>query len=53
MGLLSMAVKYIAQRRCGCFLPGIVESQAGQDFEQPDLLKDVPAHGRGVGLDDL
>ena len=24
-----------------------------RDFEQPDLVKDVPAHGRGVGLDDL
>jgi len=21
--------------------------------EQPDLVEDVPAHGRGVGLDDL
>ena len=26
---------------------------SGQGFEQPDLVKDVPAHGKGVGLDDL
>jgi len=31
----------------------IIQSQVGQNFEQPDLMKDVPAHGRGIGLDDL
>ena len=30
-----------------------VQGQVGWGFEQPDLVKDVPAHGRGVGLDDI
>jgi len=30
-----------------------VQSEVGQGFEQADLVKDVPAHSRGVGLDDL
>lgn len=32
---------------------GSVQGQAGWDFEQPDVGKDVPAHGGGLGLDDL
>lgn len=28
-------------------------SETEQDSEQADLIEDVPAHGRGVGLDDL
>ena len=28
---------------CDC-----VQSQVGCGFKQPDLVKDVPAHGRGV-----
>ena len=39
--------------RYGCPLPGSVQGQAGWGFEQPDLVKDVPAHDRRVGLDDL
>ena len=27
-----------------------VQGQAGQGFEQAELVKVVPAHGRGVGL---
>ena len=30
-----------------------LEGQVGQGFEQPDLVKDVPAHGRGVALGHL
>ena len=30
-----------------------VLGQVGRGFEQPDLVEDVPAHGRGVGLGDL
>jgi len=41
------------QRSCGCHLPGSVQGQAGWSSEQPGLVEDVPAHGRGVGLDDL
>ena len=28
--------------------PGSVQGQVGWGFEQPDLVEDVPAHGRGV-----
>lgn len=31
----------------------IYQSRIGQGCEQPDLLKDVTAHGRGGGLEDL
>jgi len=30
-----------------------VQAQVGWSFEQPDLVKDVPASGRGLGLGDL
>jgi len=43
------ALEQIAQRSCGCLLPGSVQGQAGWTSEQPDLVEDVPAHGRGVG----
>ena len=43
----------VAQRGCGCPIIGSVQSQVGWGFEQPGLVKDVAAHGRGVGLDDL
>lgn len=42
-----------AHRTCGCPIPGNIQAQAGLSSEQPDLIKNVPAHGRGVGLDDL
>ena len=34
-------------------IPGRVQGQVGQGFDQPDLVEGVPAHCRGVGLDDL
>ena len=34
-------------------LPGSVQGQVGWGFEQPGLVEGVPAHGRGLGLDDL
>jgi len=39
----------VAQRSCGCPLPGSVQGQVGWSSEQPGLVEDVPAHGRGVG----
>jgi len=30
--------------------PGCLKPQIGWGFEQPDLVKDVPAHGRRVGM---
>jgi len=43
----------VAQRSCGCPLPGGVQCQAGWGFEQPGLVEDVPAHVRGAELDEL
>jgi len=39
----------VAQRSCGCPLRGSVQGQVGWSSEQLGLVKDVPAHGRGVG----
>ncbi|KAK4822678.1 hypothetical protein QYF61_019547 [Mycteria americana] len=36
-----------------CPIPGNIQGQVGRGSEQPDLVEDVPAHCRGVGLDDL
>lgn len=33
---------------CGCPLPGRIQSQIGWGSTQPDLVKDVPAHDRGL-----
>jgi len=46
-------LEQVAQRSWGCPIPGSVEGHAGRGFEQPDPVEDVPAHDRGVGLDDL
>jgi len=43
------ALAQTAQRSCGCPLPGSVQGQAGQGFDQPGLVEGVPAHGRGGG----
>lgn len=43
----------ITQRSCGCTIPGNVPGQAGQVPEQPHVVSGIPAHGRGVELDDL
>lgn len=37
-----------SQRGCGCPITGSVQGQVGVGFEQPDLVKYVPAHGRGL-----
>ncbi|KAK4824765.1 hypothetical protein QYF61_018499 [Mycteria americana] len=44
-------LEQVAQRSCGCPIIGSVQDQVGWGFEQSDLVKDVPAHGRVVGLD--
>jgi len=43
----------IAQRGSGGPIPGNLQGQVGWGSEQPGLVEDVPAHCRGVGLDDL
>lgn len=40
-------------KKSGNPIPVSVQCQIGQDFRQPDQEKDVPAHGRGVGLDEF
>jgi len=37
----SEALAQVAQRSCGCPLPGSVPGQAGRDFEQPGLVEGV------------
>jgi len=43
------ALAQVAQISCGCPLPGSVQGQVGQGFEQPGLVEGVPAHGKVVG----
>jgi len=43
----------VAQRSGRCLLPGNIQGQVGWGSEQPGLVEDLPAHCRGVGLDDL
>ena len=42
-----------AQRSCGCPIPGSVQGHVGWGLEQPALVEDVPAHGRGVEPDEI
>jgi len=42
-------LEQVAQRSCGCPLPGSVQGQVGWSSEQSGLVEDVPAHGRGGG----
>ena len=43
----------VAQRSCGCPLPGRVQGQVGRAFGQLGLVEGVPARGRRLGLGDL
>jgi len=38
----------LPRESCRCSLPGKVQDQVGQGFEQPGVVEGVPAHGRGV-----
>ena len=46
-------LEQVAQRGGRCPIPGKIQGQVGWGSEQPDLVEDVPAHCRGVRLDDL
>jgi len=46
-------VEQVAQRGSGDPIPGKIQGQVGRGPEQPDLVKDVPAHCREGGLDEL
>ena len=43
----------VAQRGCRCPIPGYIQGQVGGGYGQPDPVEDVPAHCRGIGLDDF
>jgi len=43
------AREQVAQRSCGCPLPGSVQGQVGWGFEQPGLVEGLTAHVRVVG----
>lgn len=43
------ALEQVAQRSCGCYIPGGVQGQAGWGFEQPVLAEGVHVHGKRVG----
>ena len=47
------ALTQVAQRSCGCPIPGGVRGQAEWGLGQPDLVGGIPAHGKGLELDDL
>jgi len=42
-------LEQVAQRSCGCPLPGNIQVQVGRAFEQPGLVEGVLAHSSGVG----
>jgi len=46
-------LEQIAQRGGRCPIPGNIQGLVGQGSEYTDAVEDVPAHCRGVGLDDL
>ena len=46
-------LEQVAQRGCGCPLPGGLQGQPGWGFEQPGLEGGVPAYSRGLELRDL
>ncbi|KAK4830934.1 hypothetical protein QYF61_014307 [Mycteria americana] len=43
-------LEQVAQRSCRCPIAGSVQSQVRRGFEQPDLGKDVLAHGTSVAV---
>jgi len=45
----TMRVEQVAQRSCGCLIPGSVQGQVGWGFDQPGLVEGMLAHGRGIG----
>ena len=49
LGCAAVQDWVVAQRRCGCPLPGSVQGQVGRGFDHPCMVEGVPAHGRGVG----
>lgn len=47
------ALEHAAQKSCGCPTIESSQGQFGWSFEQPDIVKNVVIHGRGVAPRDL
>lgn len=47
------AVEWVAQGSSRCPIPGNIKGQVEWGSEQSDLVEDVPAVPREVGLDDI
>lgn len=47
------ALEHVAQKSCGCPTIESSQGQFGRSFEQPDIVKNVVTHGRGVALHGL
>lgn len=43
----SDTLELVPERSYGCLITGRIQSHIGLGFEQPGLVKDVPAHGQG------
>jgi len=43
------AVKQVAQKDCGCPIPGGVQDQVGWGPGQPHLMSANPIHGQEIG----
>ena len=41
-------LEQVAQRGCGCPIPGGIQGKAGCDSEQPDLVVGNSVHSKGV-----
>lgn len=50
LGQCSAAAEGVAQRSCGCPIPGIVQGQCGWSFEEAGFMEGISSHGGGVGI---
>lgn len=46
-------LEWIVQGGGACPISGNLSGQVGWHSEQPDLVKDIPVHSRGVELDNV
>lgn len=51
--LSGKILEQVAQKLCGCLIPGNAQSQVGWRSKQSDLSENVLAYCGGVGLHDL
>lgn len=53
LDIRKKTLEQVTQSCCGCSIIGSVQSQVRWDFEQCDLVNNVPACGGGHGLYNL